>query len=152
MGLLYVLIFITGSPNSLYGKHFTLPYVPDGLTYNEYKILTWHLGYDDFLFSAFIPGYIHFMLENKWTATGIMLTRTLLTAVSIWGIATLYSEVSNPTEDISDRKRKINASISLALTGLIGNLLLTAFDVAHGKWLLREMRTKIYYKYRKTLE
>ena len=152
MGILYALIFISTTPNVLYGKQFTLPYVPEGMTYTEYKILTWHLGYEDFMFSAFIPGYIHFMLDKKLMAAGIMLTRLVMTSAAVWGVATLYSEVTNPTADIGERKRKINISISLALSGLMGNLLLTAFDVAHGKWLLREMRTKIYYKYRKTLK
>ncbi len=65
MGILYALIFISTTSNVLYGKQFTLPYVPKGMTYTEYKILTWHIGYEDFMFSAFIPGYIHFMLGKK---------------------------------------------------------------------------------------
>ncbi len=85
-------------------------------------------------------------------AAGIMFIRLIMTSATVWGAATLYSEVTNPTADIGERKRKINISISLGLSGLMGNILLTAFDVAHGKWLLREMRTKIYYKYRKSLK
>jgi len=152
MGILYALIVISTTPDVIYGKQFTLPYVPQGMSYTEYKILTWKINYSDFIFSAFIPGYIHFMLDRKWIAAGIMFTRLVMTSASVWGVATLYSEVTNPTADIGKRKRNINISMSLALSGLIGNLLLTAFDVAHGKWLLCEMRTKIYYKYRKTLK
>jgi len=150
--ILFVLSIFFNQGDVLYGNHFTLPYVPPNMSYREYKILTWKISYDDYAFSAFIPGYMHFMLDRKLTGSMIFAGRMAFSAAMVYGIATLYSEVTNPDANLSVQKRKLNLSISLMLSGFMGNLFLTAFDIAHGKWLLREMRTRIFYKYRKILE
>ena len=122
------------------------------MTYREYKILTWKISYDDYAFSAFIPGYMHFMLDKKLTGAMILGSRMVLSGALVYGIASLYSGVTNPDPDVGKQRRKINLSISLLLTGFMGNMFLTAYDIAHGKWLLREMRARVFFKYRKILE
>ena len=150
--VLFIFSIFFNQGDLLYGNHFTLPYVPQEMTYNEYKILTWKVNYDDYAFSAFIPGYMHFMLDRKLTGSMIFAGRMVFSAALVYGIASLYSEVTNPDVNVGKQREKINISISLLLTGFMGNMFLTAFDIAHGKWLLREMRTRIFFKYRKILE
>ncbi len=149
MAIFLIISLISGD---IYGKHFTLPIVPKEMTYNEYKILTWEIGYEDYIFSSFIPGYTHFMLDRKGTALGIAAFRLVSTAIMIYGIATLYSELSNPDLDVDKGRKRLTVGISTMLGGFIGNLFFTAFDVAHGKWLLREMRARIFFKYRGFIE
>ena len=150
--VLFILSIFFSQVDLLYGNHFTLPYVPPKMTYREYKILTWKINYDDYAFSAFIPGYMHFMLDRKLTGSMIFMGRMVFSAALVYGIASLYSEGTNPDPDLGKQRRKINISISLLLTGFMGNLFLTAFDISHGKWLLREMRARIFFKYRKPIE
>ena len=150
--VLFILSIFFNQGDLLYGNHFTLPYVPPKMTYREYKILTWKISYDDYAFSAFIPGYMHFMLDKKLTGAMIFGSRMVLSGALVYGIASLYSGVTNPDPDVGKQRRKINLSISLLLTGFMGNMFLTAYDIAHGKWLLREMRARVFFKYRKILE
>jgi len=150
--ILFILGIFFNQGDLLYGNHFTLPYVPPKMTYREYKILTWKISYDDYAFSAFIPGYMHFMLDKKLTGAMILGGRMVLSGALVYGIASLYSGVTNPDPDVGKQRRKINLSISLLLTGFMGNMFLTAYDIAHGKWLLREMRARVFFKYRKILE
>lgn len=150
MALFLILQLI--STGGIYGKHFTLPIVPRDMTYGEYKVLTWEMGYEDYLFSSFIPGYMHFMLDRKKTAFAIVFSRLISTAVMVYGIATLYSELSNPDLDVDKGRKRLTLGISTMIGGFIGNLFFTAYDVAHGKWLLREMRARIFFKYRGFVE
>ncbi len=141
-------ITITLEKDSLYGPHFELPVVPEGMPYEDFRTLAWKFDPYDYVFASLYPGYFHFMIrEGKW-GWMVVLGRLLSTGVMVYGGARLYSDLNGYVALPEDYRKRLLVDMSVLLSGFAGNLFFYAFDIGHAKWLLREKQLETYYKYR----
>ena len=151
-----VLIFtsnmVTGQDLDIYkhqkNSNFDIPDIPEGMSYEEFKILSTDLRMQDMMIGTILPGHVHFKIGEKKKGYFILGTRTLgyagwlylsLTDRSLTKIILLDSI---GLEDTVSKSDIIIAYSSLVL--IVGSYL---YDWIHGKYILDSKQNKIRYKY-----
>ncbi|MBN2638532.1 MAG: hypothetical protein JXR65_05535 [Bacteroidales bacterium] len=154
-----LLIFIIFFVNSLMAQdldiyrhsknsNFKMPHINKGMTYKEFQLLSRDLRMQDMLYAMVVPGYTHFVAQDKKTGYWVLGTRLVgyagLSYVILKNDFTLTELISgvNVTQDAAFKNQQIVAYTSLAI--ILGSYF---YDWIHGKWVLKKKQEAIRYKY-----
>ncbi len=143
-----IFAFISLSRNdTLYAPHFNMPIMPYNMSYSEYRTLVFDFDVMDYMTGVFFPGYFHYMIGEKKNALGIFTLRSMGTALSVAGGVLLYGDAMDLRQSPATYKNKIMKDMGMIMTGFLFNAFLYMLDLGHARWVLRERKFKVFYKY-----
>ena len=124
--------------------NFNLAKVYEGMSFNEYQILSRDLRMQDKAFAIFLPGYTHFRAKDKLSG-GLILSTSILSCGSLLYIAESNGLSFFNTISITENFSLSNKTIAIAACIIIiGNYI---FDIIHGTHVLNKKQEVIRYKY-----
>lgn len=127
--------------------NFSFQNLPNDMSFEEYDLLASNFRMQDMIFSAIVPGYVHFKAKDKITAYSILAVQTVSAATFAYQAYWINSQVDsfklfqpNLQDDL-----KTNSFIMGTALFSMGSAYL--FDVIHGKYRLLKKQNAIRYKY-----
>lgn len=129
-------------------SNFKMPHISKNMTYQEFQLLSRNLRMQDMLYAMVVPGYTHFVAQEKKTGYWVLGTRLVgyagLCYVILKNDFTLTELISgvNVTQSPAFKNQQIVAYTSLAI--IFGSY---CYDWIHGKWVLNKKQEAIRYKY-----
>jgi len=131
-------------------SNFEIPDIPQGMTYNEFKILSTNLRMQDMAMAVVLPGHAHFKIGEKTTGYYIMGAR--MTGYLGWAYLALIDE--SLTGIVFKDNLNIESDVStgdeiIAYGSVVLMLGSYVYDWIHAKYKLDDKQTKIRYKYAK---
>ncbi len=132
--------------------NYSFPTIPKEMDFHEFYLLSQTFRMQDMLYSAIVPGYVHFKAQENKTAYSLVALRSsaLLT------LSYEYLHFKNTTTDSSKFFNSFTNNSDTAFTKIdkyaIGASLMTIavtylFDIIHGKYILEKKQEKIRFKY-----
>ncbi len=130
--------------------------IPPEMTYHDFKILTTDIKMKDYIFSAIMPGYIHFKIEEKKKAYTILGLRVLSYSTFLFSYFKLRSKGENFLSlaiDIFKNNTLPQEEYSISLSDIIYFLSFTTiigtyfYDILDGEYSLEKKKSYIRYKF-----
>ncbi len=121
-----------------------MPKVYENTLFDEYQILSRDVRMMDMLYSAIVPGYVHFKARDIATGYGILGARLL----GFSGLALNYYNMDRKGLNVNDILGSEHNTDKIlfysSLTLIVSSYL---FDWIHGKYRLEKKQENIRYKY-----
>lgn len=126
--------------------NFEMPKVYDNMLFDEYQLLSRNVRLMDMVYSAIVPGYVHFKAKDKLMGYSLLGTRLLAYS----GLAISYLDLKSNGVKLSDLQNSSSAYNNDKII-LVSSITLIAstylFDWIHGKYRLERKQENIRYKY-----
>ncbi len=155
------LFFLLSIPLSLFAQDMDLYHInqddklkmqsiPEGMTYDEFHLLSTNLRMKDMLYAMIVPGYVHYQANEKRTAAWMFGLRisgfTGLGYISLTYKSILERSVLNLTEpELSLQQEKLNSVITTTSLVLVFGTYF--YDWIHGQYKLSHNQDMIRYKF-----
>ncbi len=124
--------------------------IPEGMTYDEFHLLSTNLRMKDMLYAMIVPGYVHYQADEKRTAAWMFGMRMSgfagLGYISLTYKSIFERSVLNLTEpELSVQQEKLNTVITTTSLVLIFGTYF--YDWIHGQYKLTHKQDMIRYKF-----
>ncbi len=149
--LLFILLFFFLSTHTVQAQFEHLdkiPSLPQGMTYQEFKMISHSITWQRLVIASFVPGYIHFYIEHHKAGYAIAGVRSVGFLLSAAGLLRQWRQSKEFKLNFLDNSE---VNFYIFLSGVLLNAAGYAFDVAHGDWLISNERMQIQFKYRRLL-
>ncbi len=123
-----------------------MPKIPQGMTLNEFQLLSRDIKLMDLAEGLFVPGIVHFKAKENYTGYTLVGIR----ALSYAGMIKSYYAISDTSlwnGDSSTYSTKVERDAALFYVSLGVAVATYLFDWIHGKYILERKQEEIRYKF-----
>jgi hypothetical protein len=126
--------------------NYELPQIHGEMSSDEFLLLSRNMKMKDMMYAAIVPGYIHFLAQEKKKGYWLLGAR----GVAYLTIGGVYLDADNKygglnKREVSAEDEKLYKSL---LTGAVTTIVVTyLYDIIHGDDILHRKQEKIRYNY-----
>jgi len=129
--------------------NYKMPKINEGMTYEEFELLSQNMRMKDMLYASIMPGYVHFKANDKKTGYWLVGIRsasflTILTSYNSASYEFGNLDVENLSEDDQKRFNRLKNAFYIGIATATASYV---YDVMHGDAVLHRKQEKIRYKY-----
>jgi len=126
--------------------NYKLPDINELMNFDEFELLSQNIRMKDMLYADFVPGYIHFKVQERkkgYWLLGIRSASYLVMGAVLLDANATYGKINFSTAKLSDKKIYQNVFYGALIVASASYL----YDIIHGDTILHKKQEKIRYKY-----
>ena len=126
--------------------NFEMPILPDSISFDDFQLLSRNIKTMDMAYSAIVPGYVHFRIQEKKIGYYLLATRIIgysgliINYIRLNNIDKRFGDLFNDDSGLTTDKVLFTSSLSLIISSYL-------FDWIHGKVRLEKKQELIRYRY-----